>query len=268
MSAIPSSLRTTFPISDGKLRTRKWKLALGSPLTWAPFLPVFGAFAFLGIGPFLFGVLCLGVTVGVAFYWRGHHLKLENQIIAALIAESNAVQDQALAGTMARLKSAGYANHTETLGRFLHQKQRIEAALLQSATTSPGARQEIETLVDKLVFGVADQLTRVAELSDRLDRPAVPLTPDRQKGLEQNRREISNQIREAWETLGETWDQLGSLLAPGDGLDGIDATHSGLDSAIAKLRHEQEIARRVRERMNADFEATQPTDQARESDSR
>lgn len=267
MSAIPKSLRATFPISDAKLRARKWKLALGSPLTWAPYLPVFGAFAFLGMGPLLFGALCLGVTVGVAFYWRRYHLKLENQIIADLIAEHNAAQDQALASVMGRLRSTGHPDQADTLGRFLHQKQRIEAALLQSAATSPGARREIETLVDTLVFGVADQLSRVAELSDRLNRPAVPLTPDRRRSLEQNRSDISEQIGQAWETIAETWDQLGSLLSPVDGLEGIDTTHSGLDSAIAKLRHEQEIARRVRERMNSDYDAIVPTKEGTQSES-
>ena len=253
MPPVSDSIRSTFPIPDGKLRARKWKIALGSPVTWAPYLPVVGALTFLDVGLGWFAALFAVVTAGVSVYWKTHTQKLENKLLEELIAESNDAQDRHLAEVATGLSQRGYNDYASTMGSFLNKKQKIEKAIHAERDEITSAKREVERLTDAVAFGVSDQLTRLADLDDRLFRSPVPLTEDQKANIEQARSAVSEQVHSAWNTLEDTWQNLSRLLDPSAGIIAEDATHLELDRAIDRLKREQEIASRVSERMSSEW---------------
>lgn len=243
----------TFPIPSSRLVARKWKIALESPVTWAPYLPVAGAFAFLDIGVGWFAGLAAAVTAGIVTYWKSRHTKLEGRLIEDLVRESNAEQDEQLVKEVRYLQKNGHGNYATTLGSFLEKKQQVEKAIHHDGSSLSPGKKEIESLIDSIVFGVADQLHRLSQFDDRLNRPVIPLSDEQRFHLETSREEVAGRVHEAWHLINETWDNLGTLLNPAESLTGEDASHLELDNAISRLKREHEIADRVRERMTAEW---------------
>ncbi|MEM6280213.1 MAG: hypothetical protein AAF733_12080 [Verrucomicrobiota bacterium] len=260
----------TFPIPTSRLLWKKWKLALGSPVTWAPFLPAAGAFALLDIGVGWFAGLVVAITAGITTYWKRHHAKLEDKLLQALIKESNEEQDAHLLKEVRYLIQNGHGNYATTLGSFLERKQQMEQAIHHGGGTLTSEKQEIETLIDSIVFGVADQLHRLSQFDERLQRPVIPLSEDQRSSLEASREEVSKRVHEAWHLMEETWENLGTLLNPAVGLAGEDGSHLELDHALGRLRREHEIAGRVRERMSTEwgdaFGESEPEMETRETE--
>ncbi|NNE93781.1 MAG: hypothetical protein HKN23_19190 [Verrucomicrobiales bacterium] len=245
--------RSTFPIPAAKLQARKWKTALGSPITWAPYLPAVGAFAFLDATPAVFAMLVAAVTAGVAFYWKTHTATLEGKLLEELISESNREQDRELVEHARGLLGRGYPDYASTLGSFLERKQQIEQAIHTDGELTL-EKQEVESLVDAVVFGVSDQLHRLADFDDRLGKPGmIPVTPDQKTKMQAAREEISTRVHDAYDILQETWHNLGEIINPAAHLDDHDTGHHSLEHAIDRLRQERDIAKRVRDRMTDDF---------------
>ena len=243
----------TFPVSSARLQARKWKLALGSPVTWAPFLPVAGAFAFLDMGGLWFAGLSVAVAAGIAAYWKSHHEKLEDKLIEDLVRENNEEQDVQLLREVHHLQKRGHKNYATTLGSFLEKKKLVERAIHSDGTKLSPEKKEIETLIDSVVFGVADQLHRLSQFDERLARPVIPLTGEQRVDLETAREEVASRVHEAWGLINETWENLGTLLNPASAIAGEDASHIELDQAISRLRREHEIATKVRTRMTTEW---------------
>lgn len=256
MPPADDSLRSTFPIPDSKIKARKWKIALGSPITWAPYLPVVGAFAFLDIGAGWFAALAAAVTAGIGWYWKGHGQKLESKLLEEVIAESNDKQDKHLIDVALELSAKGHGKYADTMVSFVEKKQQIERAIHGDGDGLTSPKKEVESLTDAVAFGVADQLERLANFDDRLNKSPVPLTVEQRKNIEEARQSVAEQVHSAWHTLEDTWQNLGRLLNPSGGLVDEDATHLELDRAINRLRREQDIAKRVSDRMSQEWSET------------
>lgn len=253
MARLDDNLRSTFPIPTAKLRMRKLQAALASPISWAPFLPVVGAYTFFDLGTLPFLGLLLAVGVGIGSYWKKEAVKLESSLLERLITESNEAQDSKIGEIIRDLMKNGSPDYAMTLGSFLETKQSIEKALHNDESSLTPQKEEIDSLVDKVTFGVADQLQRLAEFDQRLEKPTFPLTDTQQERIEISRRQIARQVQHAWETIDETWQNLGELLDPTAGLAAETGRHDHLDLAIARLREEKDIAERVRERMKSEW---------------
>lgn len=267
MSPSRKTLRSTFPILPSRLRARKWKLALGSPLTWVSYLPVVGAYAFLDLPVAIFAGLLAAVTGGTFLYWKKQQGKLDTKLLRELIAESNQEQDEHLFGITEKLRKDGHADYATSLASFISKKQKIESSLHGDSETVSPATKELENLVDSLVFGVSDQFEKLAQIERKLLAPKAPLSRDAIQSMEAARLEISERIHEAWELLENTWGRLGDLVNPAAGIVGEDSSHFGLDQSIRKLKEEHEIALRVRERMNKEWSDTFSPDQPLETES-
>ncbi|MEM8953396.1 MAG: hypothetical protein AAGD22_04510 [Verrucomicrobiota bacterium] len=246
----------TFPIPSSRLRAKKWKLALESPVTWAPYLPVVGAFSFLDLGAGWFAGLTVAVTAAIASFWKTHHSKLENKLIAEIVRESNEAQDKHFLKEIRYLQDNGHRKYATTLASFLERKQKMEDAIHNDGTELTTEKKEIESLIDSIVFGVADQLHRLSQFDKRLSHPVIPLTEEQQKNLEAAREEVAGRVHEAWHLLNNTWENLGTLLNPSVGLGGEDGSHLQLDEAISRLKREHAIADRVRQRMSSEWKDT------------
>ena len=112
-------------------------------------------------------------------------------------------------------------------------------------------REEIDTLVDTIAFGAADQFEKMAEIDTRLNRKrSKPVPPDVEQHFRQTKAKIAAQLRDAYATLAETWENLGEWFDH-DALP--DSDHPGMDAALAHLKIERDIAYRVRDRMDSDW---------------
>lgn len=255
-----SKIRSTFPIPHSRVIARKWKMALSAPVTWAPFLPVMGAFTFLDAGPMLSGLLALGVGGGVAAYWKSQHGKLEGKIIQSLVDESNDEQDEILIRNARRLYTDGHNSYAASLCSFLETKREIEKAI-HSEGELTFQKQEIEKLIDAIAFGASDQLKQLAYFDEKLkDKGAIPLTEDQKEKIQKARSEISDRLHDAFETLEQTQENIGLVLNPASDLDRPDTSDDMMDSAINQLKKEQDVAQRVRKRMKTEWADQFPED--------
>ena len=210
----PDRLRSTFPIPAGKIRLRKLRTLLWSPLSllishrWPPWSSMPGSRPHPESS---FSIDCLRVLVaGVA----------GATVLEDLIRESNSAQDDHLA-LRARRPLPRRTRSTpppsvlprgETAHRAGPSSRRPAGAVTDEI-------REIETLTDAIVFGVADQLEHLLELDGRITKAPHPLAPGARARIEAARQEIAARIREAYTVLDETWRSLGLLLDPTCNLD-------------------------------------------------
>ena len=254
MSAPPSELRSTFPVPQRRLQFEKLKAALAAPLTWAAYLPAVGAFAFLDVGPVLFGALLAGTTAGLGWYWRRESAKLESSILEQLVRESNEAQDEHLLGQAMDFLARGFEPYATSLRSFVQLKRKIERGLHAQEHEAHALQvSQLEQQVDELVFGVSDQLQRLVNLRDRLEGGNVVLSESQKKTLQADARLIEESVEKAWLVLEDTWQGLGEMLHPSLSLEADDAGTARLDRAVDRLRDEQEVSRRVRERLEEDW---------------
>ncbi len=246
-------VRTTFPIPVWKLRLRMLKFITISPYTWGPVAAALAVLPFFDGNPAIMGGITVAVAAGVRFYWRKNSRKLSRQLLDDLISESNQVQDKELVLQARCLLKRGFPDYASTMGSFLERKQMIEKAI-HSEGRLTREKQEIENLVDAVVFGVCDQLVRLANFDDRLKTPgAIPLTPLQREKIEAARQEIGVRVHEAFDIVEDTWENLGELIDPAAIAEPEDTSHPELENAIAKLREERAISKRVRTRMENDW---------------
>ncbi len=231
-------------------------------MSWAPFLPLVGAWVFLGLPGWAFGIGTLALVGGLAWYWRSRMRALEDELVKELVEESNAKQDRLLEEKAQYFRSKGAIHFADCLRETLRWKQRIEGALQQELGGGPGAAPlgrvaDLERLVDEIAFGIYDQVDRLDEMELALQRTSYPISESERLSIEESRKAIVSQIGHAVKSLESTWNRLGEILRPvGTGNQhGVEAEHAGLASAISQLEEEKKLAERVRERMESEWQA-------------
>ena len=241
------------------MRGERIKAILGSPITWAPFLPVMGAWAILGVPPIIALGLAAAVGCGLWTYWKGKRKEIDTKVISQLVEKSNAEQDRDLIERCNQLARIGYRDYGVTLASFLRRKQQIEKSLhadSKDGVAVSAEKEHVETLVDSLCFGVAEELERLATLQgdQKKKRKGTRSKGRGKEGVAKASAEIAKRIQKAYDTLEQTWEGLEELLNPAVGLDGGDRNDENrLDNVIAKLEEERAISKRVRERMKEEL---------------
>ncbi|MEM7011023.1 MAG: hypothetical protein AAF585_06015 [Verrucomicrobiota bacterium] len=241
--------RPTFPIPQSEIKRRKLRMALSSPITWAPWLPVAGAWTFLDAPPALLFGGALAIAGGLVAYWMKQWLALDSKLVAKLVKESNAAQDEELARRIKDFDKRRHSQLAMTLGNFLVRKQRIEESLHRDGELTD-AKKEVETLVDSLCFEVAEQLEKVAWLDQTRLRNQIS-----EEDYSKRRDLAFAEINHAFGTLNETIDNLDTLLNPASGLETL-PNESKLSSLSQSLRSELQLAQRVRERLAPEKQET------------
>jgi len=194
------------------------------------------------------GGLAVIVAGGLGFFWKNSGDKVENEIVAQIVSESNRDQDRALALFAQDLRMRGFRHYAVVASNFLHGKQKIEGQLHDLQEITP-PKMEIESLVDRICLGVPDQFERLIEVEARLDGKKGQIPEGTRQELTEIRSQIVERITRAQETLSDTYNGIGTLVDPTGGTHGHLGEGAYLDDAITRLREEAEIARRVRERV-------------------
>ena len=172
-----------------------------------------------------------------------------------LIKESNEKQDLDLCRRAYQLADDDHSRYSLQLINFIKLKSKIESAIHEGEDMA-GRREEIDNLVDTICFGAADQLEKLAEIDSRLKRKrSKPIPPAVESHYQQTQLNIAAQLQDAYNTLTETWENLGEWF---DHEALPDSHHPGMSAALEHLKHEQEIVYRVRDRMNTEWSVEFP----------
>lgn len=241
--------RTTFPLDKEEISRERISIALRSPLTWIPLLLVLGLGILLKLPPLVIAIALLVILVALFFFWRAQTRFLEKRVTGHLIKRSNSKQDRAILEQMADLGKSGRDGYAITLGKFLQLKQAIETELLSDGVADKG-EQNLETLVDTLCAGVSEQFTAIQRIERR--QSAISRAADEYERLEASRRELLGQIIDSFKTLKRTRKELAYILDPTKVAAAHEKPSRDLGELASRLRDEEEIARRTRERMAKD----------------
>lgn len=249
MSRRKDLVEKTFPVPASKIFWRKLGVALCSPVTIVSYMSTAAVTMAVDLHPLAFAGSLALVSGGVFAYWKSRESELDRRLVEQLVGESNAEQDRVLTRRARKLLKHGFADYATTLASFVNRKRDIEKALYRSGELSE-ARKEVDNLVDAITFGVADQLEQLAGLDERLSFQS--LTDLESESLTKAKREIYERVKRAFVVIEDTYTNLGVILNP-KGAGKVDVSHSELDTAIEKLSEEHVIARKVRDRIAADW---------------
>ena len=240
--------RLTFPLPKEEILKGQVRAIGQSPVTVGV-----GVAAVL-LAPVTLGVASLGLLAGLGWYWKRRMPELEEEVIADLVEERNAAQDKDLnrsAKTLRRYKRYDDANR---LRRFIAMKRDIEEAM-HACPKLDGDEVKLEHLVDTLCFEVRDELFRIADLHYALKKRRKRISSEKEASMKESIAQLDARVGEAYETLKAARANLEGLVGVEAPAKGGSETNPVLDGAIAKLREETELARRVRERIEADMAA-------------
>ena len=242
-------LKPTFPLDENKIRLRKLKHIFKSPLTGialvgAVILSKLAGFEEVGTT----GVLG-AAAAGLYSFWKTKNSDLENKAISELVRESNLAQDSELLRITTRLRSQGHMQYSNSLGRFLLLKQRIEQRLHQDGKITE-KKKEIEILVDSICAGVCDELTELASLERRLTDVLTSGDQSELRSLTERQTECHNRVMQAYTTISQTASQIDQMLAPSaQPVEQRREDSRVLDRLIEELKEENEVSTRVQERL-------------------
>lgn len=241
------SIRRTFPIDRERLKKEKLKLFAKSPLTIGAAAGGLVLLVSLPLNILAQAILVLGVGYGLHRYWKSSDDRLESEVLAFLIEESNKQQDEALRESMTQLQKMGRHNYSVTLGRFLILKQAIEARLHEDEKVTQ-AKRELENLVDEICFSVKENIFRIIEIEERTASILVSQNAHELVETNSTRRELLNQIVHSFDVIDDTYMNLETLLQPGQFSESQEAP---IEKMIHRLKAENELARSVQARLDS-----------------
>ena len=241
-----SSSKYRLAIAEEEILQKKWLARLSSPVTWSVYAVL--VLAILVIKPvwWVAVLLALVTTLGLWYYWRLTGAALEKRILKRVIANSNLKQEDEMSRRMRSLQENRAGDLAITLGKFVEMKKEIEAEITRGEDV-PTAAAQVETMIDELCFGVADQLEDLAQVQGRLARPDLQLVKGKRDELKDSQRDLVTTISQAYKTLTNTRYNIDAILHPLK-LD-VPKRDAELDSVVDRLREENEIAKRIRNRL-------------------
>jgi hypothetical protein len=242
-------LKPTFPLDENAIRLRKLKLVFQSPLTGISLIGALVVGKIAGFGWPGVGTLLGAASAGLFAYWKKKNDELDNGAISELVRESNLAQDSELLRITTVLRQRGHLQYSNSLGRFLLLKQRIEDRLHQDGSIT-NKKKEIEQLVDSICAGVCDELTELATLEKKLTDVLTSGDKTELQSLSQRQTECHNRVMHAYSTLSQTAGKIDEMLRPSVQPAEIRREESRvLDRLIEELKEENEVTARVQQRL-------------------
>ena len=221
-------MKTTFPLDSRQLAQRRRKAVFGSLLTWTVPLPVFAAWAFLGLPGWAAGLLLGGVGWGLSQFWKKELPTLEERWRQEMTTESNEEQNRLLLHQAAIFRKKNRRKAGEMLRQAVAHKKRIESSVHQSRLL-PDHRERIDTLVDTLCFSLVEKLSQ-----------------------EEGAVEEDEILVEALNVLKKTEENVAALTGAATGLP--PEKEDGLAGVTKQLKEEAHLAEAARKRLQRDLQ--------------
>lgn len=237
--------KNTFPVDPAETLAHQLREVARSPLTW---LALAGVVLSMATLPWWAGLPCAGAIAGTAVIaWKKRWPRLAARARVTQIADSNHAQDQSLERGIKQLRKWDYDDYASTLREFLTLKQTIEEGIHRQAVRVP-ADEEVEKQVDTLCAEVRSDLFKMADIRYTLRKRRKRLDRARKEELSRSLDELKSRVAHALEVVRETKTQLESVIGPVD--NGL-GSNPALDDAIAQLREQTLLAKRVRDRIHS-----------------
>ena len=239
--------RTTFPIPAKDVTEEMLLRIYCSPATW---IPIFSAVTVGFLSRSRIGVLVAGAAgmTGLLIYWASQWRRLKKTARYRAVIKRVDRQNDTLYQKADELSQERCKTEADTLRRFIDLKITMEKTVLRSGELTP-EKEKTKTLIDTICFEVADQLQRLAESKELLAKPGHQLTQEEHQALEEKQRLQQEQVDSAYHALTDMQLQLETMIAPHEP---TAVATNRLAEAIAQVQEEAEIARRVRQRIDAD----------------
>ena len=239
--------RTTFPISAKDVAEEMVLRIYWSPATW---IPILSAITVAMMSRSRIGALVAGAAgvTGLVVYWASQWRRLKKTARYNAVIKRIDRQNDSLRHKADELFHQLCKEESDNLRRFIELKITMEKAVVRSGDFTP-EKEKTKTLIDTICFDVADQLQRLAESKQLLRKPGNQLTQEERQALEENQALQEEQIESAYQALTDMQLQLETMLAPHET---TTVANSRLAESIAQVQEEAEIARRVRQRIEAD----------------
>lgn len=251
-------LKPTFPLDEAEISRRSfWKKAQ-HPVSWGLLGLSLTAGVAMQSGLWPVVILMTAGVFGVQWFWRTRSRKVQAEVIQEMIAESNCEQDLKLSGIVRSYRARGLHHYAAALGKFLLLKQHIEERLHSGRDGHAIAPmvEQVEKLVDSVCGAVCREFHAAASLDGELAEVLTSRDQSKLDRLQGNRTEVLEAIMHAYETLYESLAAILDLETAREAAapDLAAATRRHLDmpelkDVVEKLREENCLARRVRERL-------------------
>ncbi|MCB1233587.1 MAG: hypothetical protein KDM91_00785 [Verrucomicrobiae bacterium] len=250
------TLRPTFPLDEAAIERRVFQRKAKHPATGTLLLLALLAPLVLKGGLIAF-VLSMTLGIGGAFwFWQKRGAGLLAKVIEEMIAESNREQDRQLGQIVRSYRVRGFHHYAAALGKFLLLKQHIEERLHAGGGPVTPTREQVEKLVDGICAAVCREIHKAALLDGELAEVLTSRDRSRLAELQGKRTEVLEAVMHAYETL---YDSLAAILD-------LEIAHElqapalseekralldepSLNDVVARLREENRLAQRVRERL-------------------
>ncbi len=209
----------------------------GDPITWAPFLPIAAAFAFLGTPWWICTAVGLGVAGGLTAWWRRQWKPLREAAFLESVKTHFATENSALTVRLDRslAETALDKKLVPRLRQLVAHKTAIETEILEDGLLT-GDEREIALMTGRLCSGIVAELETLAELPPGADR----------------RDALIAEIHRGLKTVERTRQEIQTLLRPVP--DAGPATSPALREHANELQARLDEASAIRRRLSEDLE--------------
>jgi len=241
----PVDLTPTFPLDVTRVRSLRETLILDSPkyLVWQLLAQLGSRFTLLS---------------RFSSSWSKIEPKLSEAVVEHVIKQSNAAQNYVVHSLIQVLQESQHPEYADTLRHFLQCKQSIEYALQTNRRLEP-QRADVETLVDSIMQEVCNELSLLTDLETALPDAMTKTfaNPDARDAYIAN---LKSRISESQERIGRAYDTIQdtekqtTFKQPPAPENVSDIPESVvLDKLIDALREENDVAKTVNDRMQAEL---------------
>ena len=218
---------------------------LAHPVTWAPFVPVAAAFAFLGAAWWLCLAVALAVVVVVCLAWASYWPRLVQVTRATMLASHRAAEDKELTARVQQLALSTPRQPALEMLAALREAMGIKRAVedrLHADGVVTEHEEEVGTMVGDLVR------TMVAE--------AERLTPAEGGELS---RAATGRFDKAATTLRQVYSEIDVILDPVPEDMRLPAGDDALTRASERLDERLKLARGIRQHLARDIPLPEAT---------
>ena len=212
---------------------------LSHPATWAPFLPVAGAYAFVGLPWWVCFPLLVAVVVVLFLAWSRRWPRLMDKARTELLAAYRARENAALGERMRRVAQAGgqrrlAGDWLDTMREAMNIKQAVEDRL-HADDVITAHEEEVGAMVGDLVRTMVEEAERLT-----LTEPGAVS------------RQAAERFQNAADTLRRAYAEIDVILDPVPENLRLPAGDDALSRASERLHERLEQARNVRRHLERD----------------
>ena len=213
---------------------------LTHPVTWAPFVPIAAAYAFLSAPWWLCLALAMAAAIIVFLAWSYGWARLVNVTRATMLVANRADEDKELTARIQKLTLAVQRRPAKEVIEALREAMGIKRAVedrLHADGTITGHEEEVGTMVGDLVRTMVAEAERLASADGGADPSRAAL----------------ERFQKAAATLRQVYSEIDVILDPVPEDMRLPAGDDALTRASERLDERLKLARGIRQHLERDI---------------